>query len=475
MSLRLAPATAASTAVAAVLRPFEALEPRLLWSVSYDANGYTVVTPDANSRVVYLSSSGGSDTNSGLLPTAPVATIAKAESLLRNGMPDQILFKRGDTFHDSFGNNWQLSGQDAADPMVIGAYGTGARPLIDSGSATWAINIGGSTPVNFLDVLGIAFEPLSRDPTSASFVAPTSSSGAGTTGFRWYSPGGNVVIEDCSFQYYMYNLDIETWPFSTVTSPSNFTLNRDVISNSYSVSGHSEGIYASSINNLTVTGCTFDHDGWNASIAGAGQAGYNHDIYVSFDCTGLVVEGCVLAEASFAGIMARSGGVIDDNLFVNDPIAVSFGDANGADSTPGGVSGQLVGNAVVGDGALGNLPWGQGFEIGNTKPGADVLVADNVFTADNQHNYPAIELTMASATLTPSVCVGDNDVTVEGNVTNGYAYGFALEGPFVPGGTGLYALNDLKVLDNDFLNATSALVRIDTPYSAAQETFAGNH
>ena len=476
MSLRPAAAAAAIARAASIaVHGVQPLEPRLLWSVSYDTNGYTVVTPDSNSRLVYVSSSGGSDSNSGLSPAAPVATIAKAETLLRNGMPDEILFKRGDVFHDYFGYNWQLSGEDAADPMVIGAYGTGPRPLIDSGANTWAINVGGSTPVSYLDVLGIAFEPLLRDPTSTSYVASAASTTAdGTTGFRWYSPGGDVLIQDCSFKYYMYNLDIETWPFSPVTSPTGFTISRDVVSDSYALNGHSEGLYASNINDLTITQCVFDHDGWNASISGAQQQGYNHDIYVSFDVTDVTVQDCVLAEASFAGIMARSGGNIDDNLFVNDVVAVSFGNANGADSTTGGVTGSLVGNAVVGDAALGTTAWGEGFEIGNTTPGAGLLVADNTFTGDTQHAQPAIYLTMATATLNPTVCVGDNDVTIEDNVFNGWQNSVMVDGRFVPGGTGLYALTDLKILDNDFLNASASLVRSDSAYFPAQEVYAGN-
>src|SRR5215212_894941 len=50
----------------AVRQTVETLEPRTMMSVSHDANGFTVVTPESDSRVVYVSSSGGSDSNSGL-------------------------------------------------------------------------------------------------------------------------------------------------------------------------------------------------------------------------------------------------------------------------------------------------------------------------------------------------------------------------------------------------------------------------
>ena len=62
----------------------EALEDRQLLSVSLDAAGWTVVTPAASSRVVFVSSSSGSDANAGT-QDAPVASLARAKSLLRNG------------------------------------------------------------------------------------------------------------------------------------------------------------------------------------------------------------------------------------------------------------------------------------------------------------------------------------------------------------------------------------------------------
>src|SRR5690349_10750309 len=56
----------------------ESLELRLLMSVTKDANGWTVVTPNPDpniSRVVYVSSSTGSNSNTGLSPSSPLQTI----------------------------------------------------------------------------------------------------------------------------------------------------------------------------------------------------------------------------------------------------------------------------------------------------------------------------------------------------------------------------------------------------------------
>src|SRR5688500_14316556 len=79
----------------------DTLEGRLHFSVSYDAAGFTVVTPGASDRIVYVSASGGNDSNYGLSAVAPVRTLNKAKSLVRSGYGDQMLLKRGDTFYEA--------------------------------------------------------------------------------------------------------------------------------------------------------------------------------------------------------------------------------------------------------------------------------------------------------------------------------------------------------------------------------------
>src|SRR6266478_3333053 len=74
----------------APLFSLQPLENRRLLSVSLDANGWTLVTPSPDSRIIYVSSSTGNDANSGLSRFAPLKTIAKGESLLRDGMPDWL-------------------------------------------------------------------------------------------------------------------------------------------------------------------------------------------------------------------------------------------------------------------------------------------------------------------------------------------------------------------------------------------------
>ena len=90
----------------------ELLEARLLLSVTVNDDGWTVVKPSSDSRVIYVSSSTGNDNNDGLSADSAVKTLKKAISLVRDGMPDQILLKRGDVWYESFGK-WTKSGRSA--------------------------------------------------------------------------------------------------------------------------------------------------------------------------------------------------------------------------------------------------------------------------------------------------------------------------------------------------------------------------
>ena len=108
------------------------VDPPAYVGTGLDANGFTTFTPSADTRIIYVSSSTGNDSNNGLSPNSAVATIAEGLSLIRDGSADHLLLKAGDTFVDqSFG--WlDISGRSATEPIVISSYGSGPRPIIET-------------------------------------------------------------------------------------------------------------------------------------------------------------------------------------------------------------------------------------------------------------------------------------------------------------------------------------------------------
>ncbi|MEO6909112.1 MAG: right-handed parallel beta-helix repeat-containing protein [Abditibacteriaceae bacterium] len=74
----------------------------------------------------YVSSSTGDDSNNGLSPDSPWATLNKVNHTSNFKAGDSILFKRGDTFYGSMTTRSGTSGN----PIVYGAYGKGNKPIL---------------------------------------------------------------------------------------------------------------------------------------------------------------------------------------------------------------------------------------------------------------------------------------------------------------------------------------------------------
>jgi hypothetical protein len=85
----------------------------------------TVTVKPFTGTTIYVSTS-GSDSNSGLSPNDPIQSIARANELMGNNT--QILFERGDTFTTANPNSPLLD--NGYQNVFIGAYGTGANPII---------------------------------------------------------------------------------------------------------------------------------------------------------------------------------------------------------------------------------------------------------------------------------------------------------------------------------------------------------
>ena len=160
------------------------------------------------------------------------------------------------------------------------------------------------------------------------------------------------------------------------------------------------GLYADTVTNLTISQNVFDHDGWNAIVPGGGATIFNHDCYLHSSNVNCVVTDNVFADAGSFGLQARAGGVVDDNLFINDPYGFAFGLVNGATTTPGGVSGEVIGNVVMEPRVDNANGWGIGAFIGNIKPGGNTVITNNIFSGEPGGNQPAVILSRASASPT---------------------------------------------------------------------------
>jgi hypothetical protein len=452
-----------------------ALDAKTKQNVTLDNDGWTTIVPSSDSRLIYVSSSTGNDSNSGLSPDAPVKTIARGYLNLRKGYPDHLLLKRGDTFNDVFSWAWDKSGRSGTEPMLISAYGTGTRPILATGSSYGLASDKGSSNIA---IVGLDIYSSGRDPSVPGYSTATKN------GISWLAPTGvqgqNLLIEDCAFRFYGTNISVQGYGGG---SWSNVAVRRNVIADAWNLeAAHSQGAFFTYVDGLVLDGNVFDHNGWNESIVGAEPTVFNHNVYITSACNDVAVRNNIFANASSHGIQARSGGDIQNNLFINNPIGMSYGLVNGGSGLKaGGVSGTISGNVFLGGRDIAGSPRGWCIEIANLKSAADgggTVIRDNVFANDTQGANAAIRLSICDgAQPNFATSPGLNDLTIESNVVYNWYRACYLNPALVPGGTGPQSLNGLVVQNNDFQHLTastySAIIH-EPAFSTLHERFSGN-
>ncbi|MCH7910961.1 MAG: hypothetical protein IIB38_15270, partial [Candidatus Hydrogenedentes bacterium] len=326
--------------------------------------GWTTLTPSADTIIYYVSDSSGNDANDGLSPSTAFQTLAKGVSLLQDGFPDWLLLKTGDTWSNQGFGGWARSGRSPWEPMVLSSYGAStARPIV-----TGAPLLTNNTPTNNLSIVGLHFQ-------TPGF---TGADGQEKAGVRFLGKNNDILIEDCMFE-------VSDFEFQDFYGPvSNVSLRRCVIIDNFNVGAHAGGLYITGVTNLLIEENLFDHNGWNDTIAGAGPTIFNHNVSLHLPSFGTIFRGNITARSSSHGLQARTGGVVEDNLFVRNPIALLYG---GSDiMQPGGISGTVARNVVLegNDIDASNLR-GWGFGFNNINPTLGVVIADNIIA----HNISA--------------------------------------------------------------------------------------
>jgi hypothetical protein len=348
-----------------------------------DPDGFTALTKSDDTRVIYVSSS-GSDGNDGLSEDKPLQTSAAALKKLRDGFPDWVLFKRGDTFMDRLGN-FKGSGRSEAEPMVISAYGAGARPVFRTGGGS-ALNVindsSGSPKHDHVWFIGLDFYANGRDPADADF----NGSPRDTDGIHWRVGTKDLLIEDCVLRFYGEGM---TFQDGDKLGMSGIRLRRNHFLDSYNIGdAHSQGIYIYGTSGVLFEENVFDHNGWNETVSGASKTVFNHNIYCDNMNTNVVLKNNIFLRASSHGVQLRPGGVADGNLFAYNAIGLLLG--GGTDPNPGGVDGEANENVVLLGTDIGSMPKQYGIDIENVH----AFAVDNNIVANSTTAMAASPLRM---------------------------------------------------------------------------------
>ena len=303
-------------------------------------NGWTVFETSGDSLIIYVSNSKGNDSNDGLSPSKPVKTITKGASLVRHGYHDFLLLKRGDTWTSS-GLGKFKSGKDKDHPIVIASYGNSTkRPhvkLLDT-------FIGHSSQSrSHIALVGLSLIASKMDPQDSNFQGSSV-----VRGLRLVGGGSNILIEDNKFRYMQLTIQSHNgYQYKNISLRRNIVLDAWAPNSTNSKSGKAQGLYASGIRNgLLIEENTFDHNGWNEEVAGAGAGMYGHNIYLQKgqDGKNTVVRGNIFTRAASHGLQGRSGGLFEDNLFVQNTYGLLIG---GTDPLPSGTTGYARDNVIL--------------------------------------------------------------------------------------------------------------------------------
>ena len=294
---------------------FEQLESRQLMAVTMDVDGWTVVTPSADSRVIYVSSSEGNDTNDGLSAATAKATLAGGQALLREGYPDHLLLKSGDTWtEETIRPTWQdfaTGGRSADEPILISSYGSGDRPRIVNQDVT-GIQLVYSAGLNYVYVIGLHLDGSTRESDDVA------------AGVRIAGSGGNFHFEDNLIDGFGSAISTNGGTYEDIT------IRRNILINSWNLDSHahSQGVYMDAVDNLLIEENIFDHNGWNDSIEGAEATAFNHNMYITHNNRDVVIRNNIISRASSAGLKFQPNDgthYVVNNLFVKNPIVGTIG------------------------------------------------------------------------------------------------------------------------------------------------------
>ncbi len=265
-----------------------------------DDLGWTVLTPPAGALVFYVSSSTGSDSNPGT-QAAPFQSINKGLSVLRNGQPDQVLLKCGDTWTLSDQITLTKSANSSTQYMVMGSYGVGARPKIRTPSH--GIFGGNSTQRSGFAIVGLDLAPHAMTATSDGIILLS------TNGRSW----DNVLIEDCYISGYSAGIVAQTLVDGDTFS--GMKIRRCiVVDNDNNGGGHAQGIFLGGAANWLVEECLLDNNARSKADM------FCHNLYVHELSGPGTFRGNISSRACSHGGQQRPGGTTENNLFLQNPI-----------------------------------------------------------------------------------------------------------------------------------------------------------
>lgn len=458
-----------------------------------DEDGWTVLKPAADTRILYVSSSDGDDATAQIYkpdnaavgadpftPTGeirPFKTIAAAIDKARERQPDWVLLKRGDTWRNVSIN--ALQGRSKSEPSVLGAYGSSAQRPAITGQTARIILGSPKKGINFAVVTGIELYCNYLDPAAPDYRKESGDGGSRVRAGMGLSVGpqggmANVLVEDCQLRFAAVSVG---GPDALMTD---VVLRRNNVLDAYPVRGHNQGMWGSH-GSILLEECLFDHDGWlhQAVPENRGKPGLasmlSHDTYCTQMYCTIFRNNLFLRASSIANKFTANYGtgsvkdiVLDNNLYVEGEIGVSMGGNTAAPLR--WVNCRVINNVLldIGRGQPTGRILGWGVDAFDFDGGE---IAGNLFL---HQQSDAVRNVYGLSIGCEQDCEGEGDhmrnVSIRGNVFHGLKNArMALKIRGADRMQGVAIANNLFQFDG----IPSSLVRVDGPLSDGL-TFSGN-
>ena len=319
-----------------------------------DVSGWTIFKPSDDSRIMYVAA-GGNDTTAKFYddddsvvgadpfnPTGPInsfATYAAAKSQSRQGYPDWILLKRGDTFTVS--GTFPIvpyEGRSDTEPSLLGSYGSsGVSPIVKIGAdVVQAIRITGLASNSNITISGIDFYSYTRNPSDAGYVGTSGTQ----TGLFVYNFENGLLIEGCKFRFF----DDSILDNASTIPADGLVLRRNIFTDHYAGPGqsHSQGLLIAA-QNATLEENIFIHNGWYSVAGGTpGEATiFNHNVYNSSPkgttyIRNIFIQGSNMNNKFTAGSLGSNKYpiTIENNLYIDGQQGIGFGNNTAGNTYP---------------------------------------------------------------------------------------------------------------------------------------------
>ena len=285
------------------------------------SDGFTGIVPSSDSRIIYVSSSQGKDTNNCLSEAAPCKTINAGLEKMRNGYPDHVLLKRGDVWNGENLDN-AANGRSASEPAVISYYGdSGDRPLIENNSDIYHQD---NHLVTHLWFVGLHFYAYKLDTDNSAFTG----SNADKANIRFIGKFDDLLLEDNIFDH----IEVTVQDYNG-DAPKNFVFRRNIWTGIYTTTSccsrtdRPSNLFAKAVDGLVFEDNVFDYGGWNPKVQGASADMLDHNLYIQTGTNGNRFEfrNNIVVRASSHGIQMRGGGLAEDNFFARNTIGLLIG------------------------------------------------------------------------------------------------------------------------------------------------------